>query len=708
MLDNQNLSSDVTPNGANNNISSNSNTSLINTQPNAMSTNNTNNVSVSNGNLQNSNVNPGNALNSNVSNDVADTTSSSVHVEQRSSSLNPDSDLPGNVSLQNNNANTMLGTKPDLNNPFPEQNRPNNISTDANINNQQSSLNSPLPEPTTNNTSNNVNVSLDSTQGNQSENNFVTSAPSPNANVPQQPVNEGNITSSNLPQQENVNSQGPQNQQLNVGIPSNPVPEPNQAPLGSTPVAPVSQETANTNSTMVEPVQNIDNATTANNVQDQNVVMQQPLNPPQPVLENSQAYVTATPDNFSQNPTAETSSQNVYAQPDNVSSQMISNNPVQSQAMSQPNPTMGQPLQPQYDSPQNQVNQTAQMYNQPMPQEANNGQGYSQVAQQQQNVYPNGTYNYNNPQQPVNGNNMTPPNLQQPGQVQNMPQGAVPPKAKMSSFGHLLKQSFIRVKRRLLPFIGLYVLAQIILIIVSAIMFGIGAGIVAFGLASKNVAILGVGLVVFLVLSILWFLFVMPWYAQIIYLAVLDKSERGTSSGVFTQAWHNAPSFFLTILISGILVYGNFTFLMIPGIILSFLILMWPFVFLIENKKGIVALGRSKELVRAGGAMRVFLYLTLFGFIAGALIFVPFIIVSITSTVKNTAVNVVGELIYTVSILVLTLFQMSFLYEMYLDLKSILPDSKGKLGIWTILGIIGFVLAVGFIAFIIFAGTVKG
>lgn len=170
----------------------------------------------------------------------------------------------------------------------------------------------------------------------------------------------------------------------------------------------------------------------------------------------------------------------------------------------------------------------------------------------------------------------------------------------MISFGALLKNSWAIYKKHFLLFFGVVLPAMV-------------ANVILDILPSPPAILNAMGSIALLLLSILVGI-------SLIY-AVKEREKGVTAKQALKNGWKRFFSYWWLIVLSTFIAMGGFFLFVIPGIVISVWFSVAIYVFVIEEKKGMTALLRSKHLV-SGHWWSVFwrfLFLAIFGF----LIFIP-------------------------------------------------------------------------------------
>jgi len=168
---------------------------------------------------------------------------------------------------------------------------------------------------------------------------------------------------------------------------------------------------------------------------------------------------------------------------------------------------------------------------------------------------------------------------------------------KLISISELFKKSFELYKGKAFLTMELTLIGYAITLVMVAVTAFLGAIMFGFGkfywydLASLLVCLTAFLLVVFIVL-------VNVWVQVALLYAVKESSGAGNMKNLLVSARGKIGSFFWVMLLRSLIVAAGFIFFIIPGIIFSFWFSLSEYAFVFEDKKGMQALWRSKELVK--------------------------------------------------------------------------------------------------------------
>lgn len=219
-------------------------------------------------------------------------------------------------------------------------------------------------------------------------------------------------------------------------------------------------------------------------------------------------------------------------------------------------------------------------------------------------------------------------------------------------------------KQRFGTFLGIIVIPMFIMMIITAIFFVAGGSFGIVFLFSK-ITTGSIGLFVLLAILFLIIIFVIQAWGQTALLyAIKDSSERIGIIESYRRGWHKILSYFWVYLLVGLIVFGGFLLLIIPGIIFAVWFSFAVFILIAENLKGVKALSKSKEYVK-GHWWSVFWYL----FSIEAIISIIYLIfIPLFSFLKIPFISMASEFI---AILFLTPFGMTYLFIIYNNLKAL-------------------------------------
>ncbi len=291
-----------------------------------------------------------------------------------------------------------------------------------------------------------------------------------------------------------------------------------------------------------------------------------------------------------------------------------------------------------------------------------------------------------------------------------------------SSLSTLLSKSFERFKTRFIPMIVASFVGWAVVLLSLGVVVIITVALIGAGIATKNPTFTMLAIVIGIILFILWSITVASWYTALFSMSVMGGKRFETIGQIFSKSISYIPSIIATSLVLGFIVWGNFFLFMIPAIIVSFLAVFWVFVVIDENKKGLDAINRAIDLFIKGG-WTLFGYMLVVAFAGQILISIigqlggvrtSHIDMNSSGMTFEEALKTMGNSMFTPYVLIaqlLTLlwglFYRSFLYELYLELKTRLPESHGqRTRGWIISAIFGF-LIFAYLVFIIFTKLMK-
>jgi len=167
--------------------------------------------------------------------------------------------------------------------------------------------------------------------------------------------------------------------------------------------------------------------------------------------------------------------------------------------------------------------------------------------------------------------------------------------APLPKLGDLLKRSFSFYKSKFWALIGVTLLSFF-------------SGYIAFGLwwllsifinlpAIEEVVEGTVSGASYLLLSLILYLFAI-FLGLFCQLALLYIISQGLGiKEAFKKAWFKIIPYWWLTIITGVLIFGGFLLFFVPGILLTIWFVLSSYVFVAEDKKGMSALLRSKQLV---------------------------------------------------------------------------------------------------------------
>lgn len=210
------------------------------------------------------------------------------------------------------------------------------------------------------------------------------------------------------------------------------------------------------------------------------------------------------------------------------------------------------------------------------------------------------------------------------------------------------------------------------------------------------------------------FLFIIFWliaafigfWAQVsLIFAIKDREEKIGIGESFRRGWHKIISLVWVGILVGFITMGGYMLLIVPGIIFAIWFTFSTYVLVSEDRRGMNALFRSKQLV-AGywwkvlwrfsviGLLIFLFYLALFGII------IIFLSLPLANWVQS-AINIIPTLF-------ITPFSFAFGFLLYEDLKKqkaqvvFEPPKRGTKIKFVLIGILGFLLILAILASIIF------
>lgn len=221
----------------------------------------------------------------------------------------------------------------------------------------------------------------------------------------------------------------------------------------------------------------------------------------------------------------------------------------------------------------------------------------------------------------------------------------------------LAKSAFARYQNSAVLFLSIVALPMVILVCIGALAYGtMSAGSIYAAGALGFVALTAVA-VASLLSSIA------------LVLAIADRSI-GTWQQAYTASIPHFGSYLFVSILSGLVIALGFILLIVPGIIFAVWYVFSYFTVLIEGKKGTAALRASKTL-SSGRFMAVLGRLVVLLLIYMGCSILISIVVSILPIPKA-----IAEIFSNVLGLVITPFGFAYLYELYLDLRSVSEENS--------------------------------
>lgn len=172
------------------------------------------------------------------------------------------------------------------------------------------------------------------------------------------------------------------------------------------------------------------------------------------------------------------------------------------------------------------------------------------------------------------------------------------------------------------------------------------------------------------------------------------------------KAWRNIWGYWWIMILSGLIVMGGAIFLLVPGIIFAVWFMMAQYIFVLENKRGLDALLRSKEYVQGHGwdifgKIMYFILISLIILIAAAIggtLLALLLGAQSTNTVMALALGI------------LTVLGMYYYFAIFEELRRLKPELRdrpvsGKKSWWIAATVWGLVGAPAIIALISMAAV---
>lgn len=181
---------------------------------------------------------------------------------------------------------------------------------------------------------------------------------------------------------------------------------------------------------------------------------------------------------------------------------------------------------------------------------------------------------------------------------------------------------------------------------------------------------------------------------------IKEREQVITIKQAFGKAWHKIPSYYWLSFLNGLIIIGGFMFFFIPGLLFAVWFSLATYVLIAEDKKGMNALFRSKQLVK-GYWWKVSSRL-------GVILSVAMIIILPVALISEALhISFVGQIF---GWLVTPLISI-FIFLIYEDLKRVKegvtfePPSGGKKLAFVSAGIIGALLIPGILGAIVLTST---
>lgn len=245
----------------------------------------------------------------------------------------------------------------------------------------------------------------------------------------------------------------------------------------------------------------------------------------------------------------------------------------------------------------------------------------------------------------------------------------------MDNIGELLKRTFQIYKSRILVFLGI----MIIPFLVSLLVFG----------SAFLLKILKVPWVWFIVAIIGYFVLVIVnlWSRVSLLYVIKEREQKIGIKESFRKGWHKIISYLWLSILAGFIIMGGYLLFIIPGIILGVWFSLASYVLVSEDKKGMTALLRSKQLIKGYWGKVFWRFLVL-----GLIVLLISLVAGFIPLVRN--------IIY----LFIAPFSITFGFLIYENLKQLKegipfepPKRKTKVG-FILIGILGLILIPAIIA----------
>lgn len=195
------------------------------------------------------------------------------------------------------------------------------------------------------------------------------------------------------------------------------------------------------------------------------------------------------------------------------------------------------------------------------------------------------------------------------------------------------------------------------------------------------------------------------FWAQVAILFVIIDQKEVTSFQVAVQkGWSKILPFFWLSLLSLFIIIGGFFLMIIPGIIFYVWFLFPSFILIVENKGGMDAFMRSKQLV-TGYWLKIF-GRTIFLFALVFLFISPIILVTMLIPFINTEIvsNLISSFIGTPIVLIFSYLIYKDLIKIKLDTPAVVATTKDRVKFLTV-GLIGWIIGLIIIVSVIKQAT---
>lgn len=272
-------------------------------------------------------------------------------------------------------------------------------------------------------------------------------------------------------------------------------------------------------------------------------------------------------------------------------------------------------------------------------------------------------------------------------------------KQRLPNFFELAKESLTLYEYKWVRFlqIGLLGYAGIIAIALASLVLGLIIGTAT--IIIKNILILLITAAIAIIIVLAGIIFFSSWLAAANIIILRNEKENLTWRDTMKQSKPFALPYLATSIFSGLILLANFAFFIIPGFIFLIWLAFSSYIVVIENKRGLDAIAKSREYIR--GYFWNVLLLMLIGSLIMQIIF---------SAIKPL---IVIPFLYPIAAILVAPLGIIYNYLIYKHLRElkgeiIVPDNSTQKNIYAVMaGIGGFIVITIIGAIIYFAAQIN-